>query len=131
MLAELGIEPLERFEEVPLLRVVHGLAEVPVPHGRQRRPPAVRRAPPPQGRATTKQRAIERAWITPSLGAACAAHHSPSSIALGPFSAIPSSFGSIPLANENVSVLLKSSPLGVLPLIETAISWPPVGRLPV
>jgi hypothetical protein len=38
---------------------------------------------------------------------------------------------SMPLSKANVSELLKSSPLGVLPLIDTAIWWPPVGKLPV
>ena len=33
MLAELGVEPLERFEIVPLLRVVDRLAEIPVARG--------------------------------------------------------------------------------------------------
>jgi hypothetical protein len=34
VLPELGVEPLERFEVVPLLRVVDRFAEIPVARGR-------------------------------------------------------------------------------------------------
>ena len=44
MLAELGVEPLERFEEVPLLRVVQRLAEIPVARDGLARRPAARAA---------------------------------------------------------------------------------------
>ena len=134
MLAELGVEPLERFEEMALLRVVQRFAEIPVAArsllssagGR-----AAATAARPQASRPNSVLARMEGLVRRSRLRAGAAYHSPSSIAAGPLSAMPSSFGSTPLSNANVSVLLKSSPLVVLPLIETSISCAPVGTLPV
>ena len=65
MLAELGVEPLERFEEVPLLRVVQRLAEIPVARGRLASSAGGAAAPPPrEPNHQRDEQAIERAWGT-------------------------------------------------------------------
>ena len=113
---ELRIEPLQRLEVVPLVRVIERLAEIQVVQilARARTRGERTRQPEPDDESRARH----------------ARYQSPSCSCAEP-TVTPRSFGSTPLLNAKCSVRLYSLPVSSLPEIATSIWCSPVGTLPV
>ncbi len=141
MLAELGVDTLERVEVEALTRVEQRLAEVQILQDRLLLLVAPRRRTGRGDRSKQQQNSTEQRARAHSPHPCRAetglpatlwsVYQLPSWMDSGPASVMPSSFGSTPLSNANVSVRLKSLSESVLPFTDTTISCAPVVTLPV